>query len=193
MPNSLPYELRGKRVWVAGHRGMVGAALMRRLAAEQCEIITATRQELDLCRQGDVEAWVAERRPQAVFLAAATVGGILANDTYPADFLYDNLAMETNIIHAAKLAGVEKLLFLWLVLHLSAHGAAADPRGRAADRPAGAHQSVVRHRQDRRHHDVPSLSSPISLRLHLGNADESSTARTTITIWSRAMWRLPCW
>ena len=106
------YSLAGKRVWVAGHRGMVGAALMRRLAGEGCELLTATRQELDLTRQAAVEDWMAETRPDAVFLAAATVGGILANDSRPADFIYDNLAIETNIVHAAAETGVGKLLFL---------------------------------------------------------------------------------
>jgi GDP-L-fucose synthase len=107
-----PFDLAGKRVWVAGHKGMVGSALVRRLATENCEIITAGRSDLDLARQADVEAWVADRRPDAVIMAAARVGGILANDSYPADFLYDNLAIETNVIHAAHQADVAKLLFL---------------------------------------------------------------------------------
>ncbi len=106
------YTLTGKRVWVAGHRGMVGAALVRRLAGEDCEILTAGREALDLTRQDAVERWMAEARPEAVFVAAARVGGIVANDTYPADFLYDNLMIEANIIHAAWRSGVEKLLFL---------------------------------------------------------------------------------
>ena len=106
------YSLAGKRVWVAGHRGMVGQALVRRLEREACEVVTAGRETLDLRRQADVEAWVAEVKPRAIFLAAARVGGILANDTYPADFLHDNLVIETNVIEAARRAGVEKLLFL---------------------------------------------------------------------------------
>lgn len=106
------YDLAGKRVWVAGHRGMVGSAITRRLALEDCEVLTAGRAELDLRRQDAVEAWMETNRPDAVFLAAAKVGGILANDTYPADFLYDNLILEANIIHAAYRSGVEKLLFL---------------------------------------------------------------------------------
>jgi GDP-L-fucose synthase len=106
------YSLTGKRVWVAGHRGMVGSALVRRLGGEACEVVTADRQTLDLRRQADVEAWVAEVKPQAVFLAAARVGGILANASYPAEFLHDNLAIETNVIEAARRTGVEKLLFL---------------------------------------------------------------------------------
>jgi GDP-L-fucose synthase len=107
------YDLKGKRVWVAGHRGMVGAALVDRLREEGCAaILTAARSELDLRRQSDVEAWMARQRPDTVFIAAAKVGGILANDTCPADFLYDNLMIEANIIDAAFRAGVEKLLFL---------------------------------------------------------------------------------
>jgi len=108
----LPYTLVGKRVWVAGHRGMVGSALVRRLAGEDCTILTVPRAEVDLRRQADVERWMREVRPQAVFLAAATVGGIRANDTCLAEFLYDNLAMEAAVIEAARTVGVEKLLFL---------------------------------------------------------------------------------
>lgn len=106
------YDLAGKRVWVAGHRGMVGSALVRRLEREGCEILTASRADADLTRQSETEAWMAKAKPQAVFLAAATVGGILANDTRPAEFIYDNLMIEANIVHAAWRTGVEKLLFL---------------------------------------------------------------------------------
>ena len=112
MTSKTDYSLAGKRVWVAGHRGMAGSAIVRRLASEGCEVLTATRAELDLRRQANVERWMADKRPQAVFVAAAKVGGILANSTYPADFLYENLVIETNIIHAAWKTGVEKLLFL---------------------------------------------------------------------------------
>lgn len=106
------FDLRGKRVWVAGHRGMAGAAICRRLAAEGCDIVTVSRQEVDLRRQEALERWIGEARPQAVFMAAATVGGIHANSTRPAEFIYDNLAIETNIIEASYRAGVEKLIFL---------------------------------------------------------------------------------
>lgn len=106
------YDLAGKRVFVAGHRGMVGSAVVRRLASEDCEIVTAGRAEVDLTRQAEVEAWMERTRPHAVVLAAAKVGGILANDREPAPFLYENLMIEANVIHAAHLAGVEKLLFL---------------------------------------------------------------------------------
>jgi GDP-L-fucose synthase len=107
-----PYRLAGRRVWVAGHGGMVGAALVRRLAREDCEILTVGRAEVDLRRQSDVEAWLADVKPQAVVMAAATVGGIQANDSRPAEFIYDNLAIETNVVHGAWRCGVEKLLFL---------------------------------------------------------------------------------
>jgi GDP-L-fucose synthase len=106
------FDLQGKRVWVAGHRGMAGSAIIRRLAIENCEIVTATRRELDLLRQADVELWMSTKKIDAVFHAAATVGGILANSTRPADFLYENLAIATNVIHAARITGVKKLLFL---------------------------------------------------------------------------------
>lgn len=101
-----------KKIWVAGHRGMVGSALVRRLHSENCTVITATRQELDLKRQDEVERFVQTNRPDAIILAAAKVGGILANDTLPADFLYDNLIIEANIFEAAHLGGVDRLLFL---------------------------------------------------------------------------------
>ena len=106
------YSLRGKRVYVAGHGGMVGSAIVRRLAREDCAILTATRAELDLTSQAAVRSWFAAEKPDAVFLAAAKVGGILANRDQPAEFLYENLMIEANVIHAAHAAGVEKLLFL---------------------------------------------------------------------------------
>jgi GDP-L-fucose synthase len=106
------YSLKGKRVFVAGDRGMVGSALSRRLAREDCTILTAPRSELDLRRQADVEAFFAKARPEAVFLAAARVGGIVANDRNPASFLYDNVMIAANVIEAARASRVEKLLNL---------------------------------------------------------------------------------
>ena len=106
------FALRGARIFVAGHRGMVGAACVRRLQAEGCDIVTADRAQLDLRRQAEVEAFMAAARPDAVIVAAAKVGGILANDTLPAEFLYDNLMIEANLIEAAHRAGVNRLLFL---------------------------------------------------------------------------------
>jgi GDP-L-fucose synthase len=108
----MSYALEAKRVWVAGHRGMVGSALVRQLERENCTVLTVDKATVDLRDGGAVAAWVKANRPQAVVLAAAKVGGIVANDTYPADFLFDNLAIEAAIIHAAYDGGVEKLLFL---------------------------------------------------------------------------------
>lgn len=106
------YDLKGKRVFVAGHNGMVGSALTKRLSTEQCEIITVDRRSLDLRDQSAVNAWFDLTKPDAVILAAAKVGGIAANDASPADFLFDNLMIEANVINAAFRSGVEKLLFL---------------------------------------------------------------------------------
>jgi GDP-L-fucose synthase len=106
------FELSGKRVWVAGHRGMVGSALVRRLENEGCELLTADRTSLDLRQQAKVDHWVAQNKPEVIFLAGAKVGGIQANDNYPAEFLYDNLQIEANVIEAARRNGVAKLLFL---------------------------------------------------------------------------------
>lgn len=106
------FPLADKAVWVAGHRGMVGAAIVRRLAREGCRVITVDRDSVDLTRQAEVEDWMAAARPDAIFLAAARVGGILANDTRPAEFIYDNLAIETHIIEAARRTGVAKLMLL---------------------------------------------------------------------------------
>lgn len=104
---------RDAKVYVAGHRGLVGSAILRRLKADGFEwLITRTHRELDLTRQADVEAFFEDERPDYVFLAAARVGGILANSTYPADFIRDNLQVQTHVIHAAYRAGVKKLLFL---------------------------------------------------------------------------------
>ncbi|WGD50666.1 GDP-L-fucose synthase [Bradyrhizobium sp. CB1650] len=108
---STRFELTGKTVFVAGHRGMVGSALVRRLAAENVELLTVSRSEVDLRNQAAVDKWFAAKRPQAVFLAAGKVGGIVANDSLRAEFLYDNLAIATNVIHAAHVNRCEKLMF----------------------------------------------------------------------------------
>jgi GDP-L-fucose synthase len=108
----LPFELKGKTVFVAGHRGMVGSALVRRLAQEGVELLTATRRELDLRDQAAVFEWFFGKKPQVVFLAAAKVGGIVANNTLRAEFLYDNLAIAANVIQAAHVNRAEKLMFL---------------------------------------------------------------------------------
>lgn len=105
-------DLRGRRVFVAGHRGMIGSAVVRRLVSEDCEILTAARDRLDLRDQRATSEWMAANRPDLVVIAAAKVGGIVANDRAPADFLYDNLMIEANLVHAAHVHGVEKLLLL---------------------------------------------------------------------------------
>ncbi len=108
-------DLTTARIFLAGHRGMVGSAIHRRLRARgtpEASILTRTRAELDLTDQRAVRAFMAEERPDLAILAAAKVGGIHANDTYPAEFLYENLMIEANVIHAAHLAGVQRLLFL---------------------------------------------------------------------------------
>ena len=106
------FPLEGRRVFVAGHRGMVGSAIARVLRQRGCEVLTAPRPGVDLRRQEEVERWMRSERPDAVFLAAARVGGILANSTRPAEFIYDNLAIQSAVIESARRAGVGKLLFL---------------------------------------------------------------------------------
>ena len=172
-----PYSLRGKKVWVAGHRGMVGSALLRRLAREDCEVLTVEREAVDLTRQGEVEQWMGKTRPQAIFISAAKVGGILANDTHPVPFLYDNLAIAANVIHTAAANRVEKLLYLGSSCIYPKFRAPAHRRERAVDRSARTHQPVVRDRQDCRAQALPGLSAAIRLRLHLGHADQSVWAR----------------
>jgi len=108
----MAWDLNGKRIWVAGHRGLVGGALVRRLAREDCTVLTAPRSEVDVADAAQVSAYIAREKPDAIVVAAAKVGGILANDTYPADFLYDNLMIETSLIHGAHRHDVERLLFL---------------------------------------------------------------------------------
>jgi GDP-L-fucose synthase len=109
---SAPFELKGKSVYVAGHRGMVGSAIVRRLAREDVKLVTIDRGEVDLCNQAAVFDWFAKARPQVIFLAAAKVGGIVANNTLRAEFIYDNIAIAANVIHAAHMNGAEKLMFL---------------------------------------------------------------------------------
>jgi GDP-L-fucose synthase len=106
------FDVSGKRIWIAGHRGMVGGAMVRRLGMERCEILTASRHELDLTRQVDVERWLQSAQPDAVILCAARVGGIHANSTFPAEFLLTNLMIGANVVSAAYRAGVARLVNL---------------------------------------------------------------------------------
>jgi GDP-L-fucose synthase len=112
MSQPLLFDLRGKRVYVAGHKGMAGSAIVRRLAGEACEIMTVSRQSLDLTDQSATERWLEQMKPDAVIIAAGHVGGIFANDAFPADFITDNLAIGLNVIRGAYKAGVKKLLAL---------------------------------------------------------------------------------
>jgi GDP-L-fucose synthase len=109
---SIPYELKGKKIFVAGHKGMVGSSIVRRLASEQCTILTVEHESVDLCRQDLTEQWFQAARPDVVIVAAARAGGIPANLTRPGDFLFENLTIELNVIHASYNADVEKLLFI---------------------------------------------------------------------------------
>ena len=106
------FRIEGKKIYVAGHRGLVGSAIVRSLEFRDCEIITATKDEVDLRRQKEVEDFLGEAKPDAVILAAALVGGILDNSKRPAEYIYDNLAIETSVIEGSRQIGVEKLLFL---------------------------------------------------------------------------------
>ncbi|KQR76040.1 GDP-L-fucose synthase family protein [Rhizobium sp. Leaf341] len=106
------FRLEEKRVWVAGHTGMVGSALVRRLAQENCKVLTVRRREVDLTRQAETEQWIDHARPQVILMAAAKVGGIVANATYPAEFLYDNTMIAMNVMKAAAAVGVERLLWM---------------------------------------------------------------------------------
>ena len=106
------FSVTGKRIFVSGHCGMVGSAIVRRLTREDCEVLTATRAELDLSDQRATHDWLAEKHPDAVVVAAAKVGGILANASHPADFLYENLAIATHLIHGSHAADIDRLLFL---------------------------------------------------------------------------------
>ena len=112
MQTEVIFPLAGRRIWVAGHRGMVGSAIARRLSSEGCDVLSVGRADLDLTDQAATYAWMAANRPDVVFLAAAKVGGILANDSFPADFIRDNLQIEMNIIEGARRSGVAKLVFL---------------------------------------------------------------------------------
>ena len=160
------FELKGKTVFVAGHRGMVGAALVRRLVQEDVELLTVGRGELDLRDQAAVSRWFTGNRPQAVFLAAAKVGGIVANNTLRGEFLYENLLIAANVIEAARANGAEKLMFLGSSCIYPPARTAAVARGFDADGAAGDHQRALCDCQDRRDQDGRGLSQPVRRRLH---------------------------
>ena len=161
-----------QRVFVAGHRGMVGAALARELDRRGYRnVITRGRQELDLENQNQVHRFFSTTPVDVVYLAAAKVGGILANQNHPVDFLYRNLMIQSNVIRAAYAAGVRKLLFLGSSC-IYPREAPQPLRGRAADGPAGIDQRALRHRQDRRPEAVRGLPAATRRALHLRHADQ---------------------
>ena len=120
------FKLEEKRIWVAGHTGMVGSAVLRKLNSLGLNTLAVERDDLDLTRQTEVEQWVKKNKPNVVVVCAAKVGGIKANNDYPADFIWQNLVIETNIIHSAFMHGVEKTSFLRLELYLPKIFCAAD-------------------------------------------------------------------
>jgi GDP-L-fucose synthase len=140
--------MRTKRIWVAGHSGMVGSAIARSLTKRGDDVVKAGREVVDLRDQLAVEMWLKQNRPEAIIFAAAKVGGIYANDTFPADFIYDNLAIEANVIHSAHLAGVDRHVFMGSSCIYPKFAAATHQRRRATYRPAGAHGRMVRDRQN---------------------------------------------
>ncbi|BBU82803.1 hypothetical protein EIMP300_42030 [Escherichia coli] len=144
-----------QRIFIAGHRGMVGSAIRRQLEQRgDVELVLRTRDELNLLDSRAVHDFFASESIDQVYLAAAKVGGIVANNTYPADFIYQNMMIESNIIHAAHQNDVNKLLFLRIVLHLPETGKTADGRKRVVAGHAGADQRALRHCQNRRDQTV---------------------------------------
>ncbi len=143
------------KIFIAGHHGMVGAAILRNLQRNgYTNLVVKTRQELDLTRQDEVEQFFSKEKPEYVFLGAAKVGGIMSNATYPADFIFQNLAIQTNIIHAAYLTKVTRLLFLGSVCIYPKHCPPADQRRASSHGSPGTNQCPLCHRQNFRIHDV---------------------------------------
>ncbi len=159
------------RVFVAGHRGLVGSALVRRLQRDSSiELLLRTHAELDLTNQAAVRGFFEHEKPEQVYLAAARVGGILANDTRPAEFIQDNLVIQSNVIDAAYRNGTRKLLFLGSSCIYPETRAAAHAGELPADWSAGTDQRVVCHCQDCRPQDLPGLSQAVRVRCHLRHA-----------------------
>ncbi len=177
----MPFDLKGKRVFVAGHRGMVGSALVRRLGSEDVEILTAPRSEVDLLDPSATSRWFAATRPQVVFHAAAKVGGIEANNTLRGEFIYENLLIATNVIHAAHVHGVEKLLFLGsscIYPKLAPQPLREDSLLTDTLEPTN---EPLCDRQDRRREDGGGLSQPVRQRLHQHHADQPLWSRRQLS------------
>ena len=164
---------RDARVYVAGHGGLVGSAIVRRLEAEGfTNILTAGRAQLDLRDQAEVSHWFKANRPEYVFLVAGTVGGILANSTRPAEFIYDNMMIHGTVVNAAHQFDTHKLLYLGSSCIYPRNATQPITEDELLTGPAGADQRVVRDREDRRHQAVPGLSATVRMRFHLGDADQ---------------------
>ena len=162
----------GARVFVAGHRGLVGSAIRRRLDAEGFEVVVRTRDELDLRNSADTAAFLDQTRPDAVVLAAAKVGGIMANSTFPVQFLEDNLRIQLSVISGSHAAGVQRLLFLGsscIYPKLAPQPIREDVH---PDRPAGEDEPGLRAGQDRGHRAGQCLPQPVRRVVHLGDADQ---------------------
>ena len=165
-------------IYVAGHRGLVGSAIVRRLkAAGFTNILGVTRQQLDLRDQAAVNAWFRSNQPEYVFLVAGTVGGILANSTRPAEFIYDNLMIHATVVEASRRQRRQAPALPRELVHLPARLSSTDSRGVSPERPPRSDQRALRHRQDLRYSVVPGISAPVRMRFHLGDADESLRAR----------------
>ncbi len=161
------------RIYVAGHAGLVGSAIVRRLEADGFDnILTATRRQLDLRDQAEVSHWFKANRPEYVFLVAGTVGGILANSTRPAEFIYDNMMIHGTVVHACHLYDVTKLLYLGSSCIYPRQATQPITEEQLLTGPLEPTNEWYADRQDRRHQAVPGLPSTVRLRLHLGDADQ---------------------
>ena len=165
-------ERANSKVFVAGHRGLVGSAVVRRLEQDGITPLTATRDELDLRNQSAVNEWFRANRPETVYLVAGTVGGILANSTRPAEFIYDNLMIHATVVHACHLYGTRKLLYLGSSCIYPREAAQPMTEGRAARRPARADQRILCGGEDCGDQTLSGLSPSVRPELHFGDADE---------------------
>ena len=179
------------RIYVAGHRGLAGSAILRALQAKGFQnLITRTREELDLTDAEATRRFFEQERPQYVFLAAAKVGGIHANNTFPAEFLRENLLIQTHVLHESWRVGVKKLLFLGSSCIYPRLAPQPIPESALADRRAGIDQRSLRRGQDSRHPGLSGVSKAVRIQLHRGDADQPLRASRQLP--SGALTRPPC-